>query len=207
MRYREFAVSPNFKQYPDRPDLFVDDRTKQEHPYDTLNTAILVYEDKVKGWFFRYGTMLKEQQDAGFVVLQVAVSQIEGMEQYFRGESSESKARRFFIAAMKRIFRLSDDCNDWLEIFYVSCRCGLFHEGATGQSIVIGVEFGAPLEYVDGTIQIHPNLFFDTVEKAFLEYVDQLKDKKNSDTRRNFRKFTEARVRRDPGLASFTLRE
>ena len=207
MTYRELAVSPNFKIFPDRKELFIHGQTRQAYPYDSLDTAILVYEDRVKGWFLRYGSMLKEHQDAGFVVLQIAISQIEGMEQYFRGKSSDRKSKSFFASAMKRIFHLDNTCDGWLETFYANCRCGLFHEGATGHSIVIGLEFGSAVEYVEGTVEIQPNMFFDAVEISFLEYVDQLKDKGNLDLRRKFRRFTESRVRRDPGLATFSLRE
>ena len=210
MIFREMAVSPNFKQYADRTGVLVDERSKREHPIYHLDTAILVYEDSVKGWFFRYGVLLKEHNDAGFVVLQIAVSQIEGMEQHVRGESSEgergkSRSKEFFTAAMKRIFQLSDDSDEWLKLFYTRCRCGLFHEGATGNSVVIGPDFQLPVEYLDGMIQINPHLFFDAVEKAFSAYVERLKNKDNLDLREKFRRFTEVRIRRHTKIENLTL--
>ena len=40
----------------------------------------------------------------GFVVLQIAMAQIEGIEQYYTGKSSENESAKFFIAGMKRIY-------------------------------------------------------------------------------------------------------
>ncbi len=59
MEFKEVAVSLNFKMYRDRPGVVVDYRTKQEYPKDAIDTHILVYEDRVKGWFLNYGHMLQ----------------------------------------------------------------------------------------------------------------------------------------------------
>ena len=49
----ETAVSLNFKHYSRKPGIVVDSRTNKEYIYDSLDTKILVYEDRVTGWFFR----------------------------------------------------------------------------------------------------------------------------------------------------------
>ena len=63
--------------------------------------------------------MLKEHHDAGFVILQVALAQIEGIEQHRSGILSEGLSKKFFCARMKRIFSLPDIYDEQLrEDFY-----------------------------------------------------------------------------------------
>ena len=197
-----FAASPHFKQYSDRTDVLVDDRTGTEHPIYDVDTAILVYEDSVRGWFLDHGESLKKDQNAGFVVLQIAVSQIEGMQQYRLGESSEpergkpSRSKDLFCEGMKRIFSLDQRADEWLLLFYKSCRCGLFHNGMTGKVVVISREFPTPIEYVDRLIEVNPNSFFDAVKNDFDIYLRELKEKKEMGLRDRFRKFSEWRIAR-----------
>src|SRR6266446_5207747 len=102
----EAAVSLNFKRYSDCPGVVIDFRTKREYPEHDIETKILVYEDRVKGWFFQYGQMLQKHHDAGFVVLQIALAQIEGIEQYRSGASSEGQSNKFLRSGLTRIFSL-----------------------------------------------------------------------------------------------------
>ncbi len=202
MRYSELAVSPHFKQYSDRTDVLVDDRSQKEYPIYDVDTAILVYEDSVRGWFLSYGESLRKDQNAGFVTLQIAVSQIEGMQQYRRGESSESgkgtpgRSKDFFCEGMRRIFSLDQAADGWLALFYQSCRCGLFHNGMTGRMVVISREFAEAIEYVNHMIQVNPDRFFDAVKNDFETYVHELKEKKDTRLRDAFRKFSGWRIAR-----------
>ena len=82
MTFKEVALSLNFKSYLGRPGVVIDARTKMEYPDDEFETKVLIYEDRVRNWFLRYGRGLQEDHDAGFIVLQVALAQIEGIEQY-----------------------------------------------------------------------------------------------------------------------------
>jgi hypothetical protein len=184
----EIAVSLNFKKYSDKPGVVVDFRTKQEYAEDALDTKILVYEDRVVGWFFGYGRLLQNHHDAGFVVLQVALAQVEGMEQYRRGESSDRDSSRFFRDGLKRIFSLDDSADGWLRDFYTLVRCGLFHDGMIRKRVKIENRFDSPLDY-DGTdIFISPNKFLDAVIEDFNRYIVKLKDQNNIDLREPFRR-------------------
>ena len=97
---REIAISRRFKYFPDRSrDVFVDSEVTKFRK-DEILTHILVYEDMVMGWFLDYGKELQQLpmpkcHHAGFVVLQIAMAQIEGIEQYCVGKPSEKKSRKF----------------------------------------------------------------------------------------------------------------
>jgi hypothetical protein len=182
------AISLNFKIYSDRPNVVIDNRTEKKYRKDDINTGILVYEDRVNGWFLEYGRMLQAHHDAGFVVLQIAVAQIEGIEQYRRGESSDNKSKYFFSAGLKRIFSLTAADDTWIEDFYKFCRCGLFHDGMTRKRVFIENRLPLPLEHKNDQIFVSPNKFLDAVSVYFSKYVGELKDPRNIDLRDKFKR-------------------
>lgn len=188
MMFKEIAISLNFRIYSDRPDVVIDQRTKKEYTKDDLDTGILVYEDRVRGWFLKYGHMLQKHHDAAFVVLQVAVAQIEGIEQYRCGKSSYKKSENFFREGLKKIFSLTAADDSWIKDFYKCCRCGLFHDGMTRKRVWIENRHPRPLEYKDNQIWVNPNKFLDAVSAYFSRYVEELKDPTNTDLRLNFEK-------------------
>jgi len=184
----ELAISLNFKIYADRQGVVIDFRTKQEYVAHDVQTKILVYEDRVTGWFLRYGRMLQEHHDAAFIVLQVALAQVEGIEQYRRGESSEGQSGDFFRSGLKEIFSLTNADDPWLKNFYRFVRCGLFHDGMTAPRVFIENRFPHALEFDGKYIRISPNKFLDAVIGYFEKYVAQLKDPANKELRETFRK-------------------
>ena len=184
----ETAISLNFKVYSDRPGFVVDSRTKLEYPLQDAETKILVYEDRVIGWFLQYGRMLQEHHDAGFVVLQVALAQIEGIEQYRRGVSSVKQPGECFLSGIKRVFSLTDADDPWLKNFYRLVRCGLFHDGMTRAGVWIENRFDRALEFDGTNIKISPNKFLDAVRDYFAAYIVQLKELTNAELREAFQR-------------------
>lgn len=184
----EKAVSLNFKIYGQRPDLVFDFRTKKEYPRNDLDTKILVYEDRVLGWFLKYGKLLQEHHDAGFVVLQVALAQVEAIEQYRSGQSSENGSKKFFSAGLRRIFNLGAVSDVALGNFYGLVRCGLFHDGMTRKRVWIENRFPVALAFENDVIKISPNRFLDAVEADFKAYVAALKDPTQNTLRARFLK-------------------
>ena len=185
----EIAISLNFRVYSDRRDVVIHQRTKKEYPRDDLDTGILVYEDRVKGWFIKYGHMLQKHHDAAFVVLQIAVAQIEGIEQFRCGKSSFKKSEGFFRKGLKRVFSSLTPADDpWIKDFYKYCRCGLFHKGMTGKNVFIENRHPLPLEYKNNQIWVSPNKFLAAVSAYFSRYVEELKDPINTALRLNFQK-------------------
>jgi len=154
-----------------------------------IDTKILVYEDRVKEWFLGVGKRLNHDNEAGFVILQIALSYIEGNQQYRKGESSERKSKEFFKEGMKQIFpeiKKTKKIDNLLSMFYKQVRCGLFHDGMTGRFVTISGEFPNALEISNTEIKINPHKLLDKIIKDFDDYILLLKDKKNSDWRRSF---------------------
>ncbi|GBE20092.1 MAG TPA: hypothetical protein ENG87_04575 [Candidatus Pacearchaeota archaeon] len=154
-----------------------------------INTKILVYEDRVKEWFLEVGRKLKQDNEAGFIILQVALSYIEGNQQYRKGKSSDRKSKEFFKEGMKQIFPeiiKTENADTLLNMFYKQVRCGLFHDGITGRFVTISGEFLNALEISDIEMKINPHRLLDGIIEDFDNYIILLKDEKNLVLRRNF---------------------
>ena len=131
------------------------------------------YEDRVKGWFLRWGRKLQQHHDAGFVVLMVAVGYLEGNQQYRRGESSDHSSKAFVKEALQRLF-------EWISPaeaanFYGVVRCGLFHDGMTKHGVAIENRAEQALAVTDGRFLVSPNKFLDLVAEDFELYLEELR--------------------------------
>lgn len=92
-----------------------------------------VYEERVREWFLTHAHQLDVNHNAGFVVLMVCCSYVEGIEQYRAGKTSEGASQAFFIRSAQRIFTavsIGAVPEDW-SIVFQAARCGLFHAGMT----------------------------------------------------------------------------
>ncbi|MCK5040569.1 MAG: hypothetical protein KAR87_06390 [Candidatus Aenigmarchaeota archaeon] len=157
--------------------------------YNNIETKILIYEDRVKEWFLKIGVKLKQDNEAGFVILQIATSYIEGNQQYIEGQTSNQKSKAFFKKAMKRIFPeiiKIVNIDIFLGTFYEQVRCGLFHDGMTKKSVTISGEYPEALCFLDSNILINPHKFLDVIYENFENYISELKNKNNKDVRIKF---------------------
>lgn len=155
--------------------------------YRDIETKILVYEDRVKGWFLDVANELKKNNEAGFIILQISLSYIEGNQQYREGKSSRNVSEKFFIRGMSRIFkRRGKNYKKLLKDFYKQVRCGLFHDGMTRRNVTISGEFKKDLLFTKNEIKINPHKFLDTIYEDFENYIKQLKNKKNARLRKSF---------------------
>jgi hypothetical protein len=54
---------------------------------DNIETAIAIYEDQIRGWFFDHATNLeKASHHAGLVTLLIVLSYVEGHAIFYRGK-------------------------------------------------------------------------------------------------------------------------
>lgn len=153
-------------------------------PYDDDNTKIKIYEDRVTGWFLNIVDDLKKDKHAGFSILSIATSYIEGNQQFREGTHSEGNSRNYFIKGMRRIFDIGHLPELILRDYYKQIRCGLFHDGMTKENVVISRSFQNPIEYKNGVILINPHKFLDKVKDDFQQYITDLKS--DVDLLRNF---------------------
>ncbi len=169
---------------------------KELYPEKNIEDKIRMFERQVNGWFLEQAFTLLTKEDNevnennGFVILMIATSYIEGIEQYRQGKSSHRRSKSFFKKGIKRIFEV--DSNDYkrLDDFYSELRCSLFHNGMTGPYIRIhSVINDKPIVFSEGKIiKINQKLFLEKVGDDFNNYLEDLKDKSNKELRTNFNK-------------------
>jgi hypothetical protein len=194
------AISKNFFQFnPSQTGNIFDKRIVGEQYLEELsqmdkglspediNNQIKFYEDRVNGWFLGIAKKLSEKEnEAGFVVLSLAIAYIEGNQQYREGKLSHRKSKSFFIKGMRRIFDKENVPKRILEDFYDQVRCGLFHDAITKKNVSISGMYPDPVRNINGKILINPHKFLDKVIEDFNKYILSLSyDKK---LRNNFQK-------------------
>jgi hypothetical protein len=192
------ALSKNYFMFPELTVNWVYDKRNYEGVTDEeiakkqgldpndLDVKILIYEDQVKAWFLEIAKRLKQDNEAGFTILQIAVSYIEGNQQYREGKLSYGNSQSFFIKGMRRIFDKENVPKTVLSFFYDQVRCGLFHDGITKKNVLISCELPDPVRNINGKIMINPHKFLDKIKEDFDNYVNQLKNKENIESRTNF---------------------
>lgn len=168
----------------------VDERTGRSLDPSSIDDKICIYERQVKEWFLeRAKSFLRGRYSKynGFAVMMIATSYIEGVEQYRKGRPSNGESKAFFVAGMKRIFGYSTEDETNLKNLYTHLRCGLFHNGMSGDAVVLSRKFSAPLTFSNrGTMDINPTRFLNAVCQDFEAYVKQLRNSENIELRIHF---------------------
>ncbi len=109
-----------------------------------------------------------------------------------KGEDSSEKARQFFKEGLKDLF--PNLKQDLVDLTWSSIRCGLFHNGMTGDGIFLNTDEGNQLEIAlfkinnEDKVLINPHKFLDKVKSHFQKYISKLKDNANTELRNNFEK-------------------
>jgi hypothetical protein len=175
----------------------IDDRSGARYAPADTDTKILIYEDRVNGWFMRIADELQARDgDAGYVALQIAASQIEGIQQHFDGADSKNASKKTFKAGCLRIFGLDAQQHDAaMEKLYDAIRNGLFHDGFTKSKVWLSGEFPNALGFQGDEILVNPWRFKEVVGASFGDYVAKLKDPGNAALRNNFVKIWDAKNR------------
>ena len=162
-----------------------DERSGTDLHLTSIEDKIIIYERQVKEWFLDIANNLKSN-DAGFVVLMVATSYIESVQQNYEGESSRRDSKACFVRGFKRIVDSNtDEVN--IEAFYDQVRNGLFHDGMTKGKVVIKTHDGIAGDFSDpDIIQIDPALLIKQIYSDFEDYIIKLNDINKTDLRENF---------------------
>ena len=171
-----------------------DDHIKVEN----IETAISIYEDQVRGWFFDHATNLERVTDhAGLVTLLIVLSYIEGHANFYRGEDSKNNSKKFFREAFIAVFGLSDNPNrdGAVDELYDQMRCGLFHTGMTREHVRISNGYPLPVSVIMNStnkdwlvIEVNPRRMLEAAENHLSHYLMRLRDDKNTTLRDNFMK-------------------
>lgn len=189
LRNEPIYLAPDILAWRDsdhRPRI-IDERTERRLDHNSIDDKIFIYERQVREWFIDRANGLIQDKKYNFVVLMIAVAYIEGIEQYRRGESSERQSKKFFRYGIRRIFGVGE--SDWWKIddLYTHLRCGLFHNGMSGDAVVLNRSLGCAIRVSErGTIDINPELFLNKVVDDFASYLEELRDVNNTVVRTNF---------------------
>jgi hypothetical protein len=153
-----------------------------------IMVKINIYEDRVKGWFLDIGHSLANDPNSEFVILQIAVSYIEGNQQMREGKFSHRKSEDFFARAAVRIFTQDDLTLEDAKILYEQVRCGLFHQGITKRKVLLTNRYSDATKHIDGGIYINSNVFLERVSDDLCGYLHNLRESSNEAGRSNFDK-------------------
>lgn len=167
--------------------LIQDERTgAMLNPYD-INDKILIYERQVEEWFLNRSVGLCRRKSNNFVVVMIATSYIEGVEQYRKGRLSNGQSKQYFADGMRRIFQIQNISDYQLNMLYKHLRCGLFHNGMSGDAVVLNRTLKSAVNFSNpGTIDINPRLFLVAVVQDFEQYINDLSNENNIELRNNF---------------------
>ena len=162
--------------------------TGERKTLNDINVKIEAFEDMMNGWFLNHAESLIKNEHAGFAVLAICVEYVEAMQQYQKGESSNKKSEQFFNEGIHRIF-LVDESDIENSKLYNKVRCGLCHSCLTKEGVRISSSYPDPITINGQNILINSKLFFDKIKIDFEEYIDLLKngrDSKSDEKRKNF---------------------
>jgi len=167
--------------------IVFDERINEILDVNSLDDKIKIYERQVKVWFLDRASRLLKGKNNGFIILMIATSYIEGVQQYINGNASNNQSRIVFRQGLRRIFTLSNVRDSLLDDFYSHVRCGLFHNGMSGDKVVISNDFLEPISFsLNQTIDINPRLFLTKIRADFSKYISILKDNSNTNERQHF---------------------
>jgi len=163
----------------------------------TFETRVAIYEDQIRGWFHDQARILEKNSDhAGFVLLLVSLTYVEGHAIFLRGEDSKRKSPEFFRKGFKEVFKPQGPSKSIIDravnALYEEVRCGLFHTGMTKGKVILGryeesvrIELNSTGQAVS-FIQIDPHKMLDQIEAHLSSYVTRLRNPKENELRNNF---------------------
>jgi len=166
----------------------------KKYPASSYDAKVQVYESRVREWFLDIASnyVNSGENPSDYLALSIALSYIEGVEQYRRGISTpQRKSGEWFKNSAKRIFPTSSESA--INRLWKECRCGLFHSGFTDGRIYLSHGYDQPIAIVGADLQVNPKFFIEAVCNDFTNYVDSLHSKKDAGLMDNFVKLWDHR--------------
>lgn len=186
------SISPNFFLDPDESEHVMTEKIMHAH-YDenSISTKIMIYEDRINGWFFDIAEFLKENPHSGFVILMIAISQIEGIEQFRMGRTTDVRETKDVLKnSLRRIFTIPSQHQEALDILIEDVRHGFFHDGIIRKRVLLTNDPNSAISLGSNqkSLLINPHLFLEAVRSDFRVYITKLTDQENTELRSNFEK-------------------
>lgn len=155
--------------------------------------AINIFEDRIKGRFFKFIDKIKKFEFAGFAVMALDCLLIETLQQFYEGKAQtpERESKKYFKNFLTRGAFKDYFTEDMAEKFFEQVRCGILHQAEVKENSKIRIIKCTPLVSFTcdkkGLI-INRMLFHEQLVKEFEEYVSHLKNPKKRKLRDNFKK-------------------
>lgn len=163
-------------------------------PDSDYSAKVDVYEDRVTNWFINVARNHVDPNSGpgDYVAVMVALSYIEGVEQYRRGSKAPAgKSGEWFCASVQRIIPNLPNGADkhlWKEV-----RNGMFHSGFTeGKTLITHVE-NVPVSIREEYLRINPLELMKQVDQDFRNYISDLRNDSTGNLAQNFTKLWDER--------------
>ena len=184
------AISPNFFQEPERG-MEIYEEVQQVVAYDPnlIETKLMIHKDRVNGWFLDVAERLKEDNEAGFVILMICLAHLEGMAQYRREQITNfGESSQILKEELKRIFTIPSFHSRAIDILVEDARHGLFHDCMTRRRVFLSGQYLSPIiwDEVGEVVLINPHSFLDAIRADFERFILFLADPENIEERRKF---------------------
>lgn len=166
--------------------------------------AIAIFEDRIEGRFLKQISLLDGNPKrkigvfSGFAIMSLDCLLIETLEQFYRGKirtgqgMNEVAFFNFFQRSEK--FKSFFDTVPKATIFYKQIRCGLLHQAQTKKRSTIHIKKNTPIlswvnerNYNEG-LEIQRQLFHNEIVEIYTSYLNKLRDPRNLNLKRKFRK-------------------
>ena len=166
------SVAPNFIL--DTDSLTVTELSSGDitvHDFSDKKLPLLIFRDRMSGWFFEPAIMLLHQGHS-VASVHIVTPLIEALQERYEGEPSKGKSAHFFKKRAKEMFGLSDNA---LALLYGGLRSGFAHHGflkddSNHYNILITTGLAAPIEYSDDVLWIDSDKYVYKVRDAYEEY-------------------------------------
>lgn len=182
---RKIEISPHyFVRSGDKNTLYHTDRPEAGIlRWVDPKVEVAVYQDAAKGWFFNIADALRNNELADFVVLQIALSHIEGIERYRLGRDNYITVTRKDGLQERKLLGSAKIVRQWVRRKFPNCmaapdgiynaaRCGLFHDGFVKRYVVLRRKMDAAVVEENGTVVVDPQRFLATVSEDLDSLVD-----------------------------------
>lgn len=187
-----YYVSKNYRHDDDR-DIIITPDNAPDLIYDLPETKILIYEDRVKTWFFdivkQFLTDRQHNYPGDYVAMMTVLAHVEAIEQFRTGEKpNRHNTKEWLTNSASRIF--PDQQYIVYESLWKEARCGLFHLGFIDGKIYLTRDQDQVFhsDENEGKLFIHPEKFIHAIENDFNTYIKQLNSKEEGVLRKNFEK-------------------
>jgi hypothetical protein len=148
----------------------------------TIEDKIRLFEAQVFGWQLNIANEIindpkNGHPHAGFAVLSILLNYFEMIGGYLEGVRGET-TRKHFRVGITNVFSDLKTKQDIIKILYKEARCGMYHVGITGKSIILSRNYKGIITVIENSserfIAIDPHRLTIHLLNHFKDYIESL---------------------------------